>query len=220
MDYLPEKNEKNISIKVQEGEISATLNYFPKSSGLVIFAHGSGSSRFSPRNKLISRYLNECGFSTLLMDLLTPKEEIEDEITSEYRFNIPLLSERLTITTNWALNQGSIKSLPIGYYGASTGAAAALISAAELKTKICAVVSRGGRPDLAQKVLKEVVSPTLLIVGGNDTVVLKLNEEAYNQLTCKKKLEVIPGATHLFEEKGKLEEVAKVSAKWYARYLK
>lgn len=220
MDYLPEKNEKNVSIRVQEGELSATLNYFSEASGLIIFAHGSGSSRFSPRNKLISRYLNQEGFSTLLMDLLTPKEEIEDEITSEWRFNIPLLSQRLTIVVNWILNQDFLKNLPIGYFGASTGAAAALISAAELKTKIKAVVSRGGRPDLAKEFLKEVVSPTLLIVGGNDMVVIKLNKEAYTQLTCKKKLEIIPGATHLFEEKGKLEEVAKLSSKWFARYLK
>jgi putative phosphoribosyl transferase len=220
MDYLSEKNERNISIKVDEGEISAILHSVPKARGIIIFAHGSGSSRFSPRNKLIARHLNENNFSTLLIDLLTPKEEIEDEITAELRFNIQLLSKRLSFATGWIINDESIKDLPIGYFGASTGAAAALISAADLKTKIKAIVSRGGRPDLAIKVLKEIVSPTLLIVGGNDSIVLKLNKEAYSALTCKKKLEIIPGASHLFEEPGKLEEVAKISAKWFLRHLK
>ena len=220
MDYLPEKNEKNILIKVKAGEISALLTSASKARGIVIFAHGSGSSRFSPRNKLVSKYLNEYNFSTLLVDLLTPKEEIEDEVTARLRFNIPLLSERLTLAANWVLNEKETKDLPIGYFGASTGAAAALISAQELRTKIKAVVSRGGRPDLANKFLAEVVSPTLLIVGGQDPVVLKLNREAYDMLKCKKKLEVIAEATHLFEEPGKLEEVAKLSVQWFIKYLK
>jgi dienelactone hydrolase len=220
MEFLPSKNEKNISIKINgNGVISGILGSSPSSQGIVIFAHGSGSSRFSPRNALVSKKLQENNLATLLLDLLTPNEEKVDEITSEYRFNIPLLADRLSLATSWVQKEPSLTNLPIGYFGASTGAAAALIAAGKLKDKIKAVVSRGGRPDLAKEALKKVTSPTLLIIGGNDEIVIELNKEAYEMLNCQKKIEIIPGATHLFEEAGKLEQVADLSANWFLKYL-
>ena len=187
--------------------------------GIVIFAHGSGSSRFSPRNRSVADFLNENHIATLLMDLLTEEEEKIDESTSEFRFNISLLAERLLQVTDWLLQNNETKSLPIGYFGASTGAAAALIAAARKKGAISAVVSRGGRPDLAKATLRQVSSPTLLIVGGLDSEVIEMNREALDPLKCTKKLEIVPGATHLFEEPGCLKKVAWLAFEWFTKYF-
>lgn len=190
----------------------------PKDSkALVIFAHGSGSSRFSERNTFVANVLQEAGIATLLFDLLT---EEEDQVY-ETRFNIPLLTERLKGATQWIMKQPKTKKLKIGYFGASTGAAAALEAAADPKLQdvIKAVVSRGGRPDMAIPVLPQVKSPTLLIVGGNDFGVIELNQQAYDALKSEKKLEIVPGATHLFEESGTLEQVAELARQWFLKYL-
>ncbi len=183
--------------------------------GVVAFAHGSGSSRLSPRNRLVARALNDAGFATLLLDLLTPAEEADRANV----FDIPLLAQRLVAATHWLNRQPATAQLPLGYFGASTGSAAALLAAAELGTGVRAVVSRGGRPDLAQERLAAVLAPVLLIVGGADQVVLELNREAQRQLRCESELVVIPGATHLFEETGALESVASYAIDWFARHL-
>jgi putative phosphoribosyl transferase len=187
--------------------------------GIVIFAHGSGSSRHSPRNKYVAQVLNSANIATLLIDLLTPKEEDIDDITREYRFNIGLLARRLVSCADWILQNPELKVLKIGYFGASTGAAAALVAAAACPNTISAIVSRGGRPDLAgPEVLARLEAPTLLIVGENDEQVIKLNQEALRGLTKiqnKKKLVIIPGATHLFEEPGTLEDVARRATGWF-----
>jgi len=183
--------------------------------GLVVFAHGSGSSRFSPRNNFVAHILQKAGIGTLLMDLLTE----EEDAVYQSRFNIDLLTERLLLATKWLQEQPRTKGLMIGYFGASTGAAAALKAAAAGDSKIGAVVSRGGRPDLAEEALTHVQSPTLLIVGGNDHVVIELNREAYARLKGKKQLVIVPGATHLFEEPGTLEEVARLATEWFKQHL-
>jgi dienelactone hydrolase len=188
--------------------------------GVVVFAHGSGSSRFSPRNQYVSHEFVKVNMGTLLFDLLTREEEEEDIVTAEYRFNIPLLAERLIAATEWLRADPNTRKLSLGYFGASTGAAAALIAAAKLPHEVSAVVSRGGRPDLAENYLPQVRAPTLLLVGGEDTEVIELNREAMAQITTEKQLLIVPGATHLFEEPGKLEEVAKLSADWFVRHLK
>ena len=190
--------------------------------GIVLFAHGSGSSRHSPRNQAVARMLRESGTGTLLLDLLTRDEEAEDARTGELRFDIGLLARRLVAATQWVASQpeGEQMGLGLGYFGSSTGGAAALVAAAELGSVIDAVVSRGGRPDLAGDALTRVQAPTLLIVGERDEVVLQLNEEACVQLRCKKELAVVPQATHLFEEPGALEEVARLAAAWFRRHLK
>ncbi len=182
--------------------------------GLVIFAHGSGSSRFSPRNNLVAGVLNENRVATLLVDLLTEEEAKSDEETRELRFNMELLAERLVPITDWALQTNT---LSLGYFGASTGAAAALIAAAQRQDKIKAIVSRGGRPDLAGISLPKVQASTLLIVGELDTEVIALNRQAYALLSCEKKMEIVPGATHLFEEEGCLEQVAILSRTWFVK---
>ena len=186
---------------------------------LVLFAHGSGSSRHSPRNQFVARTLNRAGLGTFLFDLLTPEEEALDIYTREHRFNIGLLANRLVHATKWARQQEETRDLHIGYFGSSTGGAAALVAAAELPPDIGAVVSRGGRPDLAGDALPRVQAPTLLIVGGNDEVVIDLNEMARDQMRCEVKLEIIPGATHLFEESGTLEQVAKLASDWFSLHL-
>jgi pimeloyl-ACP methyl ester carboxylesterase len=188
-------------------------------TGLVLFAHGSGSSRHSPRNQLVARTLNRAGLGTLLFDLLTHEEETRDSYTREHRFNISLLAERLVHATKWAEQQDQIRDLGIGYFGSSTGGAAALVAAAELLKDVGAVVSRGGRPDLAGDALPRVQTPTFLIVGGNDDIVIELNEMARDQMRCELKLEIIPGATHLFEEPGALEQVAKLASDWFSLHL-
>lgn len=187
--------------------------------GIVLFAHGSGSSRLSPRNRFVAQELNKKGIATLLFDLLTEEEEIIDEQTAQLKFDIGLLTKRLIETTDWALTNPEIKNLNIGYFGASTGAAAALVAAAERPKAVKAVVSRGGRPDLAGIKLAEVTCPTLLIVGGYDGPVIDMNKDALAQLKSEKKLVIVPGATHLFEEKGKLEEVAVYAGDWFLKHL-
>jgi dienelactone hydrolase len=182
---------------------------------LVLFAHGSGSSRHSPRNQFVARTLNNAGLATLLFDLLTPEEESIDARTAEFRFNLGLLAERLVHATKWAKQQEQIRDLLIGYFGSSTGGGAALVAAAEIQQDVVAVVSRGGRPDLAGGALPKVQAPTLLIVGGNDHVVIELNEQARDRMRCEVKLEIVPGATHLFEEPGALEKVAKLASDWF-----
>ena len=207
---------RNVKIPIDGVLLEGTLNMPERAKGIVIFAHGSGSSRFSPRNMLVARVLQEAGIGTLLFDLLTGEEDIDYET----RFDINLLAERLTIATRWLLEQSESKGIKMGYFGASTGAAAALQAAAEPDIVISAIVSRGGRPDLAMPVLNMVKAPTLLIVGGYDDVVIKLNREAYNQLKAEKKLVIVPAASHLFEELGKLEEVAKLAKEWFLKYLR
>lgn len=207
--------EQLVHIPIDSIKLEGSLALPRQSPGLVIFAHGSGSSRFSPRNNFVARVLREAGIGTLLMDLLT---EEEDSIY-QTRFNIHLLTERLLLATSWLQKQMYTKDLVIGYFGASTGAAAALKAAAFEGSKIGAVVSRGGRPDLAEEALSCVQSPTLLIVGGNDDIVIKLNREAYSRLKGKKQLVIVPGATHLFEEPGTLEEVARLATDWFKQYL-
>jgi dienelactone hydrolase len=188
-------------------------------SGVVLFAHGSGSSRHSRRNQFVARTIREAGVGTLLFDLLTQEEEAVDTRTRHLRFDIGLLAERLVDATKW-INQGSDTShLRVGYFGASTGAGAALVAAAAVGEEIGGVVSRGGRPDLAGDALTKVESPTLLIVGDLDTPVIRMNEDAYRQLRCEKELKIISGATHLFEEPGTLEEVARLAAGWFQRHL-
>ncbi|MBU1032477.1 MAG: alpha/beta family hydrolase [Patescibacteria group bacterium] len=205
----------NVKIPINRVELDGILTIPEKAHGLVIFAHGSGSSRLSPRNTLVAEELNKAGLATLLFDLLTEKEDA----FRESRFNIELLTERLALATKWVLEQPYTRHLSIGYFGASTGAAAALIAAAKLGATIRAVVSRGGRPDLAEDGLEKILTPVLLIVGGDDTDVIKLNQISMDQMTCEKKLEIVSGATHLFEEPETLEKVAKLAAEWFKRYL-
>lgn len=183
---------------------------------LVLFVHGSGSSRHSPRNKFVAQTLNHAGLATLLFDLLTREEEAVDAQTAQHRFDISLLAERLVHATQWARLDSSTGDLRLGYFGSSTGGGAALVAAAELARNVGAVVSRGGRPDLAGDALPHVQAPTLLIVGGEDDVVIRLNEEARDRMHCQVKLEIIPGATHLFEEPGALEQVAQLAADWFS----
>jgi dienelactone hydrolase len=185
--------------------------------GVVLFAHGSGSSRHSPRNKYVARVLHESRIGTFLFDLLTREEEEEEKYTRHLRFDIGLLAERLVHATNWIAQQAEVKNMPLGYFGSSTGAAAALVAAAELGQHVAVVVSRGGRPDLAGDSLSRVKAPTLLIVGGHDEQVLSLNWHAYQELHCEKKVEIVEGATHLFEEPGALERVARLAAEWFKK---
>jgi dienelactone hydrolase len=186
---------------------------------LILFAHGSGSSRNSPRNQFVARTLHDAGPATVLFDLLTPEEEATDTRTREHRFNIGLLADRLVHATRWAKQQEQTRDLQVGYFGSSTGGAAALVAAAGLPQDVDAVVSRGGRPDLAGDALPKVQAPTLLIVGGNDDIVIELNEMARDQMRCAVKLEVVPGATHLFEEPGALEKVAKLASDWFVDHI-
>ncbi len=208
-------SEKNVEISVGDMRFPGTLGAPPGARGLVLFAHGSGSSRLSPRNLFVARGLHEAGLATLLFDLLT---EREDRVY-ETRFDITLLSERMMGAAEWALAEPFARSLGLGFFGASTGAAAALRAAAKLGPEVFAVVSRGGRPDMTGAVIAEVRSPTLLIVGELDTTVLGLNRRAYAQLRVEKELAVVPGATHLFEEPGALEEVTRLAADWFVRHL-
>ena len=186
---------------------------------LVLFAHGSGSTRFSPRNRYVARLLNKRRLATLLVDLLTPAEEEQDALTGRLRFDINLLADRLVGVTDWAGEEPDTRQLSLGYFGASTGAAAALVAAALRADRVGAVVSRGGRPDLADVALRDVRAPTLLIVGGNDPEVLELNRMALKMMSCVRELAIVPGASHLFEEPGALDEVARLARDWFLRHL-
>jgi putative phosphoribosyl transferase len=208
-----------VQIHAGRAVLHGNLNIPENASALVLFAHGSGSSRHSPRNQFVSRTLNEAGLATLLFDLLTPEEEAIDMQTREHRFNIDLLAMRLGHSTKWAKQQEQTSNLGLGYFGSSTGGAAALMAAVDAPQNVDAVVSRGGRPDLAGEALPKVKAPTLLIVGGNDDVVIELNEQARDRMHCEVKLEIIPGATHLFEEPGALEKVAQLASQWFSRHL-
>lgn len=207
--------EKLIRIKDQDVLLEGMLKIPPSAQGIVLFAHGSGSSRLSPRNNFVANILNEAGIATLLIDLLSKQE---DQIY-ETRFDIDLLTDRLNVVVQWLQKQSNTKNLGLGVFGASTGSAAALRLASEIGEEIQAVVSRGGRPDLAMNVLDRVTAPALFIVGGNDFGVIELNQEAFMRLTCSKKFEIIPNATHLFEEPGCLEEVARLAKDWFADHL-
>jgi putative phosphoribosyl transferase len=208
-----------VSIPLREVTLRGELVVPSDAPGLVIFAHGSGSSRYSPRNQFVADMLREAKLGTLLFDLLTAAEEQAEFQTRHYRFNIPFLSGRLVAVTRWALNQAVCGGLRVGYFGASTGAAAALVAAAEFGKTIGAVVSRGGRPDLAGTALARVTAPTLLMVGAFDTSVIPLNVSACAQLRCEKALELVRGASHLFEEKGTLETAAGLATRWLVRHL-
>jgi dienelactone hydrolase len=209
----------HVRVPVDDTVLEGDLVLPEAASGIVLFAHGSGSSRHSPRNRQVAASLNQAQLGTLLVDLLTPAEERLDLVTAEHRFDINLLARRLVGAIDW-LRRGPAESLPIGLFGASTGAAAALVAAAARPEDVGAVVSRGGRPDLAGPALPRVRAPTLLIVGGADPVVLELNEQAFELLQTEKQLVVIPGATHLFEEPGALQEVARLAADWFTKHLR
>jgi len=199
--------------------LDGNLNIPEGASGIVLFAHGSGSSRHSPRNQYVAQRLREQGLATLLIDLLTPDEETVDLRTRHLRFDIGLLAQRLIGASDWLGRNPDTRKLPMGYFGASTGAGAALVAAAELPERVGAVVSRGGRPDLAGSALARVRAPTLLIVGGNDIPVIEMNRAALDELRAEKRLEIVPGATHLFEEPGAIEKVARLASRWLERYL-
>ncbi|HSB20942.1 MAG TPA: phosphoribosyltransferase [Anaeromyxobacteraceae bacterium] len=216
----PADPEREVSIPVGEQSVQATLAVPPGARGIVLFAHGSGSSRTSPRNRHVAQVLRDGGLATLLLDLLTAEEEVDDRLSGRLRFDIGFLARRLVAATGFVLEAGATSGLRVGYFGASTGAAAALVAAAEMPGEIAAVVSRGGRPDLAGAgALRRVQAPTLLIVGSRDREVLDLNREALEQLGCEKELAVVPGATHLFEETGALDVVADLAAGWFRRHL-
>ncbi|MEW6314359.1 MAG: alpha/beta family hydrolase [Pseudomonadota bacterium] len=205
-----------VNIPADHAHLPGDLALPQVARGIVLFAHGSGSSRLSPRNTYVARVLNQAGIATLLFDLLTPAEDRDYEM----RFDIELLTERLLAAAAWAKTDARTQALKLGFFGASTGAAAALQAAAQLGDRVSAVVSRGGRPDLAgETALGKVSAPTLLIVGGYDNMVIGLNREAYALLNCEKELTIIPGASHLFEEPGTLEQAAKAAASWFGRHL-
>jgi putative phosphoribosyl transferase len=210
--------ENQIEIPVRGATLSGILTTPRVPRGIVLFAHGSGSSRHSPRNRLVATTLNRAGLGTLLFDLLTPEEESVDESTREFRFNIALLAERLGFATEWIAQDPRTRDIPVGLFGSSTGGAAALVAAAERPARIAAIVSRGGRPDLAGTALANVRAPTLLIVGSRDEFVIQLNREAMERMQCEVKLELVTGATHLFSEPGTLQQVAELAADWFVRY--
>jgi putative phosphoribosyl transferase len=221
-DDEDESQSKSSTIWISTGEVilAGDLDIPANATGLVLFAHGSGSSRRSPRNQAVAEVLRASGLATLLFDLLTPHEEAEDACTGHLRFNVGLLGRRLVAATKEMLDDNRVQNLGFGYFGASTGGAAALLAAAALDSIVQAVVSRGGRPDLAGSALPHVRAATLLIVGQRDEEVLHLNEKAYARLKCEKALAVVPHATHLFEEHGALEEVARLAANWFQKHLK
>src|SRR5215471_14582846 len=220
MDMSSGKKNRTYQIPITSSvTLEGDVNIPGQPRSVVLFVHGSGSSRFSPRNRYVARVLQEAGFATLLIDLLTPQEEEQDRSTGHVRFNIDLLSERVVQVTNWLTEQPGIRDLKVGYFGASTGAAAALVAAARLSQVVRAVISRGGRPDLARPFLPGVKAPTLLIVGSRDIQVIQLNQMALSLLQVEKRLTLIDGATHLFEEAGALEQVAHLAREWFERYL-
>lgn len=213
---------EEVQIPADSGSVrlNAFLNVPDAIGGTIVFAHGSGSSRHSSRNQYVARLLNETGFATLLLDLLTPDEERVDAGTREYRFDIPMLARRVAEAARWTLTNQTTAHRPVGLFGASTGAAAALIASVELEGKVSAVVSRGGRPDLADQYLESVKAPTLLIVGSLDDVVIELNREALARIPGPKELKIINGASHLFEESGTLDQAATAATKWFQAHLR
>jgi putative phosphoribosyl transferase len=211
--------EHPVRVSADPVELEGNLGVPEAARSVVLFAHGSGSGRHSPRNRYVARVLRGAGLATLLIDLLTPEEEEVDLRTGHLRFDIGLLAERLAGATDWLMENPDTSNLRIGYFGASTGAGAALVAAAERPEAVGAIVSRGGRPDLAGDALPLVKAPTLLIVGGNDLPVIGMNEEAFAQMQAEKELRIVPGATHLFEEPWALEEVARLAAGWFVGHL-
>jgi dienelactone hydrolase len=209
------KEHQAVTIPVEGAKLDGDLTMPRDVIGVALFAHGSGSSRRSPRNQYVARVLQEAGVATLLFDLLTSREEQEEYFTRHLRFDIPLLAGRLAAAAKWVLGRNETQNVDLGFFGASTGAAAALIAASQLGEQVKAVVSRGGRPDLAGDALPRVEAATLFIVGGEDHVVIDLNEEAFARLRCEKQMKIIPGATHLFEEPGTLEQVAHLAGEWF-----
>ena len=217
--YDDDKLERTISIPAGRVTLEGTLGIPDSKSGIVLFAHGSGSSRFSPRNRFVARAFRDAGLGTLLLDLLSRSEEEADEVTRHHRFDIPMLADRLVAAIDWLETKSETRDLPIGLFGASTGGGAALVAAAQRPHRVTAVVSRGGRPDLAGESLPLVESPTLLIVGGRDDVVITLNEQARAMMHAEVRLEIVPGASHLFEERGALERVAELARDWFLSHL-
>ncbi len=211
--------ENAVVIEAADANVNGYLHIPEGAQGIVVFAHGSGSGRHSPRNQSVASMFQKGGLATLLIDLLTPEEEAIDMETRHLRFDIPFLAKRLNSITDWLLVDERTKGLTVGYIGSSTGAAAALVAAADNREDIAAVVSRGGRPDLAEGAFSQLQAPTLLIVGGNDFQVLELNEQVYAQLDVEKQLEVVPGATHLFEEPGTLEQASALARDWFLKWL-
>jgi len=218
--YDDDRLERTVRVPADRVELEGTLGVPAHASGVVLFAHGSGSSRFSSRNRYVAQVLRDGGLGTLLIDLLTAREEEIDERTAHLRFDITMLATRLVGATQWLAEQEETRRLNVGLFGASTGGGAALVAAAQRPDRIKAVVSRGGRPDLAGAALPHVKAPTLLIVGGDDVPVIGMNEDAYARMKAERKIEIVPGATHLFEEPGTLEEVARLARDWFVRYLK
>ena len=219
MTFYAKETEHPVIIPSGKVHLDGVLHIPANATGLVLFVHGSGSSRFSARNQYVARILNQANLATLLFDLLTPEEDVIDSKTAELRFDIEFLASRLIDTTDWCVKQLVTHKMVFGYFGASTGGGAAIVAAAK-ESKVKAIVSRGGRPDLANEFLSQVQAPTLLIVGGDDEPVIAMNEEALSKMNCVKALKIIPGATHLFEEPGALEQVANLSKEWFLRYLK
>ena len=220
MNTVPGWNKQTYQVLIRRGmKLEGFLNIPEHPSGVVLFAHGSGSSRYSPRNQFVARVLHDAGMVTMLVDLLTIQEEEEDQYTAHLRFNIDLLGERVAQVTDWLAQYPATRDLNIGYFGASTGAAAALVAAAQHPQTVKAIVSRGGRPDLAKPYLYQVKGATLLIVGEKDTQVITFNRMAYSLLHCPKQIEIVAGATHLFEEPGTLEQVARLASQWFMKYL-
>lgn len=221
MEAASETHEGEVLLSIPAGKVrlEGSLTLPPQARGVVLFAHGTGSSRHSPRNRSVASVLRAGGLGTLLFDLLTAEEEARDLATGHLRFDVGLLADRLVGATDWLVERADTRGLPVGYFGASTGAGAALVAAAARPHVVAAIVSRGGRPDLAGPALARVEAPTLLIVGGSDTPVIAINRDALAQLRGEKRLEIVPGASHLFEEWGALEQVARLAREWFERHL-
>jgi putative phosphoribosyl transferase len=216
---MTDRDEGLVRVPVGGAALEGNLIIPENARGVILFAHGSGSSRFSSRNRYVAEFLRDASLGTLLIDLLTPKEEAVDEYTRHHRFDIAMLADRLVAACQWLAAQPQTKDLDVGMFGASTGGGAALVAAARIPEQVGAVVSRGGRPDLAGAALPQVKAPTLLIVGSRDEPVIEMNREAYDRMTCERRLEIVPGATHLFEEPGTLEEVARLARDWFVQHL-
>lgn len=218
-DARARTEEHTVRVPAGQAVLEGSIAIPHDAEGIILFAHGSGSSRHSPRNRYVAGVLQQSGLATLLLDLLTPEEEEVDLRTRQIRFDIDLLAQRLVSATDWLARERETNNLPIGYFGASTGGGAALVAAAQRPEAVHAVVSRGGRPDLAGDALPRVRAPTLLIVGGDDVPVIGMNEDAMARMRSEVRLEIVPGATHLFEEPGKLEEVARLARNWFVQHL-